>query len=308
MLVIQAPGLAQLSDAASLTPAAAKFLRSRAGKCGQACVPGRGFNLLSAKDEQQMGDDLEAEIMESVEIIKDPKLTEYLSGVVAKLSVSEEARQRKFVLKVIKDDGVNAMSLPNGTIFVNTGLLLFVQNESELAGVLAHEMAHVTARHASRNATRRGIWGAATLAVTMFGGGAGPALEPATHVTSQVFGARFSRENELEADFYGLRYLQRAGYDPAEFVGLLRRISAQEPAQKGKLKAMFASHPPTADRLQTAKFVVDSFEGRDDLVIDTSSFMEAKANVIELTHPESQGACAGPVLVISAKADTPQAQ
>jgi beta-barrel assembly-enhancing protease len=259
---------------------------------------GKGFNLLSAADEQQMGGDEAEDIEAQCKLINDDRLLAYLQKVGENLVERSDARNRQFVFKIIQDDSVNALSLPNGVIYVDSGLFLELESEAELAGVLSHEIAHVAAHHAARSATRRGFMGVANLSMAMLTGGVGQAIQPAGGIAEKLMLLKFGRENEFEADILGIEYMYLAGYDPQAFERWLQRMDQGSTERKRRFSGLLMTHPATADRITLAKYMTTTMLPPRESVDDTSSFQEAKAKVLELTHPvESMQLNRKPVLL-----------
>ena len=246
----------------------------------------RGFNLYSHADELQMGMDAAAEIEEAGRTMSDPEINSYINKLGMSLVVNSDARDRQFSFRVLRDDEINAMSLPNGVIYINAGLILATENEAELASVVAHEIAHVAARHATRNATKRGIMGAMNLSLAMFGGGIAAAIQPVAGFAEQSFLAQFSRDSEREADLLGMEYQYLAGYDPEAFIAFLGRIE-HATTKDGKWARLRATHPATGERIaQASKAIAVLLPPKAQYIEDTSDFAAFRAKVIDLTHPE----------------------
>lgn len=268
-----------------VTAAEEKSLRKLLQPSGRGA--GRGFNLYSREDERQMGEDAALAIEENAKLLQDAALTDYLAKLGRKLAEQSEAREMEFRFKVIESDEVNATALPNGTVYVNTGLVIAAESEAELAAVLAHEIAHVAARHASRAATRRGLWGAASLGMAIFGGGIGVAAQPALGITSGGFVMKFNRDAEREADVLGMKYVYAAGYDPEAFLRFLVRMKVASKKKPGAIERMNATHPEIDERVRRGERALElAMPRRDEAIDDTSEFIEARQRVLEATHPE----------------------
>jgi hypothetical protein len=155
-----------------------------------------------------------------------------------------------FTIKVVDSDEVNAFALPGGFMFVNTGLIMRADNEAELAGVLAHEIAHVAARHGTRQATRGQLINYGTIPLIFMGGWAGYGVRQAITLAVPLGFLKFSRNMEAEADLLGLQYMYKSGYDPTEFVNFFERIQTLEKKKPGAVSKLFSSHPMTGDRIR----------------------------------------------------------
>lgn len=275
LIVVNSYGRLSDSEEKSLQ----KFIRSK--HRGRA----HGLNLYSRRAEREMGERAEVQIDRVGRPLGNEALVRYLESIGRKLAAHSSAVEVQFRYKVLPTDEVNAMSLPNGAIYVNSGLLLMARNEAELAGVIAHEIAHIVARHASRAASRRELYGFAAFGVAIATGGLGSALEPLFGVADSGFGMKFSRDNEREADLLALTYLEAAGYDPQAYVSFLHRLSAREETH-GALARMAATHPAGEERVRRAQRAIElMFTPKDTYIGSSSDFEWARRTVLELTHP-----------------------
>ena len=183
--------------------------------------------------------------------------------------------QVPFTIKVIDSDQINAFALPGGFFYVNSGLLLHADEESELAGVMAHEIAHVCARHGTKNATKGDIMQMATIPLMMLGPGgwAGYAIYQGVQFMIPISFLKFSRDAEREADYLGLQYMYKAGYDPNSFVSFFEKVPALEKKQPGTVPKIFATHPPTPDRIEAAQKEISTIlPAREEYIVSTSEF------------------------------------
>src|ERR1700724_3303461 len=211
---------------------------------------GKGINLYSLENEIALGKGLAQEVERSSKLIDDPVVTEYVNRVGQNLVRNSDARV-PFTIKVIDSDEVNAFALPGGFFYVNSGLILRAQEESELAGVMAHEISHVTARHGTKQATKGDIMQLASIPAMIFipYTWAGYAIYQGMNFMIPVTFLKFSRDAEREADYLGLQYMYKAGYDPNSFVSFFEKVTALEKKQPGSVPKIFATHPPTPDRI-----------------------------------------------------------
>ena len=191
-----------------------------------------------------------------------------------------------FTIKVIDSDEINAFALPGGFFYVNSGLILHADEEAELAGVMSHEIAHVAARHGTRNATKGEIAQFASIPLILLGPGgwAGYGLYQGLNLAIPIGFLKFSRDNEREADFLGLQYMYKAGYDPNAFVSFFEKIEAEERRHPGSIPKVFSTHPPTPERVQKAQEEITTIlPTRDEYIVSTSEFdvVKARLNKIE---------------------------
>jgi predicted Zn-dependent protease len=209
-------------------------------------------NWYSLETEIRMGREYAQMIDTTVKLAQDPVITEYVNRIGQNLVRNSDARV-PFTIKVIDSDEVNAFALPGGFFYVNTGLLLVADEEAELAGVMAHEVAHVAARHAMRQMTRGNLANLASIPLIFVGGGIGYAARSAAGIGVPMSFMKFSRGFEEEADYLGLQYMYKAGYDPHSFLTFFEKIQAKEKKKPGTLSKVFASHPPLESRVNDDK-------------------------------------------------------
>jgi len=242
---------------------------------------GKGVNFYSLEHEIALGKQLAQEVERSSKMIDDPVVTEYVNRVGQNLVRNSDA-QVPFTIKVIDSDEVNAFALPGGFFYVNSGLILRAQEESELAGVMAHEISHVICRHGTKQATKGEIMQLATIPLILLGPGgwAGYGLYEALQLAIPVSYLKFSRDAEREADFLGIQYMYKAGYDPNSYVTFFERIQADEKRRPGTIPKVFSTHPPTPERIADAqKEIARILPEKDEYIVTTSEFDSVKARL-----------------------------
>ncbi len=245
--------------------------------------------------EVRAGRMLAAEVDKEAKFIDDPIITEYVNRVGQNIVLHSDAKV-PFTIKVIDSDEVNAFALPGGFFYVNKGLLLAADNEAELAGVMAHEIAHVAARHYMEMQRKDEAWNIATLAGIIFGG---PILGNILYNGGGFFEGmgmlKFTRSAEAEADKLGVQYMWAAGYDPTAMATMFEKLEAKNKKKPGTLAKMFTDHPAPADRRAAALSLAARFPEKEEYVISSSEFQRVKNRLLRLSNARasSTGTIAG---------------
>lgn len=242
---------------------------------------GKGLNFYSLEREIALGKQFAQEVEKSSKLIDDPVVVEYVNRVGQNLVRNSDARV-PFTIKVIDSDEVNAFALPGGFFYVNSGLILRAQEESELAGVMAHEISHVTARHITKNETKGQIMQLASIPLILLGPGgwAGYGIYQGLNLAMPLTFLTFSRAAEKEADYLGVQYMYKAGYDPNSYVTFFERIQADEKRRPGTIPKVFSTHPPTPDRIEnTQKEIAEILPSKPEYIVSTSEFDSVKARL-----------------------------
>jgi beta-barrel assembly-enhancing protease len=244
---------------------------------------GKGMNWFSLEKEIAIGKAMAQQVEAQSRMVDDPVISEYVNRLGQNLVRNSDAKV-PFTIKVIDADEVNAFALPGGFFFVNTGVIMEADEEAELAGVMAHEIAHVAARHGTRGQTRAEAMSIARLAL-IFVPGMGPYIAyQASGFAIPMSYLKFSQGFEREADYLGLQYMYKAGYDPQAFVTFFEKIQAKEKRKPGTFSKMFGTHPPTPDRISaTQKEIAAILPGRPEHIVTTSEFDEVKSR-LEVLH------------------------
>ena len=226
-----------------------------------------------------------AQMIESqIKLINDPVLTEYVNRVGQNLVRNSDA-QVPFTIKVIDSDVVNAMALPGGFFYVNSGLILAADEEAEMAGVMAHEIAHVAACHYGREMTRANLMQLMSLPAIFMGGWIGYGIYEGAGLGIPLTFLKFSRGFEAEADYLGIEYMYRAGYDPSAFVSFFEKIQAMEKKKPGTLSKAFDSHPQTPDRIEKSQEEIRKIlPAKQQYIVTTSEFDEVKARLAAIEN------------------------
>ena len=235
---------------------------------------GKAVNLYSLEKEIQLGRQLAADVERTAKIVDDPVISEYVNRVGQNIVRNSDAKV-PFTIKVIDADEVNAFALPGGYFFVNTGLIELAQDEAELAGVMAHEIAHVAARHGTRAASRAQLVQYATIPLIFIGGWAGYGIQQAANFAIPMTMLKFSRNFEREADFLGVQYLYKTGYDPTAMVQFFERLKAMQKKKKNAIARAFSSHPMTASRIKAVQKAVEELLPEQPAYLVTTREFEA---------------------------------
>jgi predicted Zn-dependent protease len=254
---------------------------------GNRKIGGRGMgNWYSLESEIKLGREYAQQVEASAKLVTDPVVNEYVNRIGQNLVRNSDA-QVPFTIKVIDSDEVNAFALPGGFFYVNSGLILAADEEAELAGVMAHEIAHVAAHHYARQMTRAQWARLGTIPLIFVGGGVGYAVYEAAGFGIPLTFMKFQRNFEAEADYLGLQYMYKTGYDPQAFVTFFEKIQAKEKKKPGTLAKAFASHPQTPDRIEKSQEEIGRIlPARVQYVVSTSEFDDVKSRlaVIENRH------------------------
>src|SRR5271170_5837460 len=257
-------------------------------------------NWYSTESEIKMGKSYAAMIEKSTKFITDPVVVEYVNRVGQNIVKNSDCKV-PFTIKVIDSDEINAMALPGGFFYVNSGLVLAADEEAELAGVMAHETAHVCAHHAAREMTRANYAQLGTMAAMIaIPGWAGYGIYEASGLLIPLTFLKFSREFEAQADYLGVQYMYRAGYDPQAFVTFFEKIQNLEKRKPGAVAKAFSSHPQTPDRIEhSQEEIAKILPPRDEYVVTTSEFDDVKGRLARIENKRrlnDKGAGAKPTL------------
>jgi len=240
---------------------------------------GDGINFYSLEREIALGKQLAQEVERQAKVIDDPIIAEYVNRVGQNLVRNSDAKV-PFTIKVLDTEDVNAFALPGGFFFVNSGLILKADTEAELAGVMAHEIAHVAARHGTRQATKGDLIQIGTIPLMLMGGWTGYAIYQGAGLAIPMGFLAFTRANEREADFLGLQYLYKSGYDPLAFVDFFEKIETLEKKKPGSVAKVFSTHPMTDDRVKKAQDEIQTIlKPKPEYVVNTSEFNDVKGRL-----------------------------
>jgi beta-barrel assembly-enhancing protease len=236
-------------------------------------------NWYSIEKEIALGKQMAQEVERQAKIVDDPIIAEYVNRVGQNLVRNSDAKV-PFTIKVIDSEEINAFALPGGFFFVNTGILLNADNEAEMAGVMGHEIAHVAARHGTRQASAQQTARLATIPLIFMGGWAAYGIYQGMSIAVPMGFLQFSKAYESEADLLGLEYMYKAGYDPTAFVDFFEKVQSQEKRKPGTMSKVFSTHPPTEDRIKHSQDIIQKYlKAKPEYVVSTSEFNDVKLRV-----------------------------
>ncbi len=248
-------------------------------------IGGRGMgNWFSTDWEVRNGKSYAMEIERSSHLVTDPVIVEYINRVGQNIVKNSDAKV-PFTIKVLDSDEINAMALPGGFFYVNSGLILACDEEAELAGVMAHEIAHVSAHHAARQMTRMEYAQIGMVPLMFIGGYTGYGIYEAAQIAVPLSFLSFSRSFEAQADWLGVQYMYRSGYDPQAMVQIFEKLNALEKRKPGVLARAFSDHPATPDRIANSEEEIATIlPARPDYVVSTSEFDDVKARLARIQN------------------------
>lgn len=254
---------------------------------GNRNIGGRGLgNWYSTDSEIKMGKQYADEIEKTTHFITDPVVTEYINRVGQNIVKNSDCKV-PFTIKVIDSDEINAMALPGGFFYVNSGLILNADEEAEVAGVMAHEIAHVCAHHAAREMTRMNYAQIGSIPLIMMTGytWTGYGIYEASQLAIPIAFLQFSRDFEAQADYLGIQYMYRAGYDPQALVDFFEKVQALEKRKPGLVSRAFSDHPQTPDRiLHSQEEIARILPAKDEYLVTTSEFDDVKARLARIEN------------------------
>src|SRR5580658_7910749 len=252
---------------------------------GNRDIGARGLgNWYSTDTEIKMGKMYSEEVEKSSKFITDPVIEEYVNRIGQNIVKNSDCKV-PFTIKVIDSDEINAFALPGGFFYVNSGLILNADEEAEMAGVMAHETAHVCAHHAVREQTRMNYAQLSTIPLIFIGGWTGYGIYEAAGLAIPMTFLKFSRDFEAQADYLGVQYMYRAGYDPQAFISFFEKVQALEKRKPGMVAKAFSDHPQTPDRiLHSQEEIARILPARDEYTVTTSEFDDIKARLARIEN------------------------
>jgi predicted Zn-dependent protease len=247
------------------------------------CAKGMG-NWYSLEKQIALGKQISQQVESQSKIINDPVVSEYVNRLGQNL-VRNSDSQVPFTIKVIDSDDINAFALPGGFFYVNSGLILAADEEAELAGVMAHEIGHVAACHAAREQTRGSLMQMMTIPLIFIGGPIGYAAYEGAGLAVPLTFLKFSRGFEAQADYLGVQYMYKAGYDPQAFISFFEKVQVQEKRKPGTISKAFSTHPQTPDRIgKSQEEIAKILPAKQEYLVSSSEFDEVKARLATIEN------------------------
>jgi len=244
---------------------------------------GKCVNFYSIEKEMALGKQLSEEVMRQAKVNDDPLIAEFVNRIGQNLVRNSDAKV-PFTFRVIEGEAPNAFALPGGYIFIYTGLLKMADEEDEFAGAVAHEIAHVAARHMTCQATKGDIANIAMIPVSiLLGGWGGVAARQAANIGIPTAFLSFSRKDESEADFLGVQYMYAAGYDPTGAISIFEKLEALERRKPGTIQKIFSTHPMDATRIEKTQEEIQSIlPPKPEYVVTTSEYTSIRERLMRL--------------------------
>lgn len=279
LLVVLAPATAFADDQSRST----KPLKDKENPemIGKRNINKRQWNFFSIEREIALGRQLAGMVEQQMRIVDDPIVTEYINRVGQNIVLHSDAKV-PFTIKVVASEEINAFALPGGYFYVNTGLILAADNESELAGVMAHEIAHVAARHAMENMTKSQVLSWASIPLIFVGGAPGILGRLGASFGLPVAFFKFSRGAEKEADILGAQYSWASGYDPNGLWTMFEKLWDKKQQEPKGFSKLFTTHPAHPDRIKITKDLIARFPERDEYIINSWEFNRVKERLARM--------------------------
>ena len=239
-------------------------------------------NFYSLAKEIGLGQQLSGEVERQLKFIDDPIVTEYVNRIGQNIVLNSDAKV-PFTIKVVDSEEINAFALPGGFFYVNKGLILAADSEAEIVGVMAHEIAHVAARHGTEQATKGQVANIGSIGLIFIGGPIGLAARSVVNLAVPLTFLKFSRGSEAEADLLGAEYAWASGYDPMGMVAMFEKLAQKETHKPGSVAKVFSDHPATGDRANNVRALITKFPDRDEYIVNTSEFNQVKARLLAVS-------------------------
>ena len=234
-----------------------------------------GFNMISIEQEKQLGDKFSVEIEKKQKVVTDHVVQAYVDSIGNRLLKGAREVSFDYKFKVVQDDSVNAFAIPGGRVYVHTGLMKAAQSESEVAGVMAHEISHAVARHSTRMMTQQ--YGYSLVLQMLLGQNQGLLTQMASSLVSNAGQMAYSRSMENQADYLAVETMMKTGYDPGALIAFFQKLQVAEKKSPGTLERFFSSHPVTAERIAEVKAEIGTQPQVVRATADQGDFKAVKA-------------------------------
>ena len=242
------------------------------------------FSLVSVSQEIEIGKEANAQVRKEMPEVRDAQLAQYIRSIGQRLAGQASGPKYPYSFAMVDYREINAFALPGGPVWIHRGVLHAATNESQVAGVLAHEVAHIAQRHAASQLTKSMVanLGLGLLGAVLGNGiGANTAQAAAGFLTNGVF-LKFSRDDEREADQVGLRLMRRAGWDTRGMVELFEILQREAKGNPGNVEVFFSSHPSPQDRISRLQNEIRAGGTRD-----SKQFQTVKARLLKMAPPKA---------------------
>lgn len=245
--------------------------------CATSGVNRGDVNLISLEEEWQMGQQLEAEIAREMDLVRDPSALAYVNEVGQRIVNQTNMRQLPWEFHIVDDPSINAFNIPGGHVYVHTGLIEAADNASQLAGVMAHEIAHGVSRHATERLTK--AYGLQIAAGAVLGQNPGIIEQIVAQIAGSGAIAKFSRDDEREADQLGVGYMYQGGYNPEGMVEMFETLLQERQRRPSDIEQFFSTHPLNEERIADIERELSRLPNRSGLITQESGFRNLQARV-----------------------------
>ena len=232
------------------------------------------LNIFSDAQEVQLGKQFSREIEKEMKIYSDPIVTAYIDRLGQRLANHSQRQNITYHFKVVNTEAVNAFAVPGGYLYVNIGLIRAAENESELAGVIGHEIGHVVGKHGVKQMTRQ--LGLAAVAQLALGENQSKLEQMVAGLATNGVLVKYGRDAEREADGYAVQEMYDAGIDPEGMATFFEKLLKLQKGKPSKLEQMFSTHPPTAERIAAVRSRIAKLPRKSNLKRDSQRFHQIK--------------------------------
>lgn len=252
--------------------------------CATSGVNKGDFNFFSKSDDVKLGNDFAQEIAKQFPLLPDNAVREYFTTIGRRIAANSDWPGLTYYFEVVNTEDINAFAIPGGHIYLNRGLILAADNLSEVAGVLGHEISHVVARHGTEQLTKQ--YGFSIVAALVLGQNPKMWEELLANLFGSLSMLHYGRKAESEADELGFRYLTRTGYNPAGMSGFFGKLLAMQKKQPGNFEKLFATHPPTQERIDHVNGLIAQVPVNPDWIVDEPRFHEIQEKIKKYDVPK----------------------